>query len=172
MATIREVLDGTTEATRDNPRAGQFTYTTASDLVGVTEVDVRIGDRVITVDEPQALGGTGRAPNPVEYALASLGSCQAISYRFWAEKLGVTLEGVHVTVEGDLDLRGFFGLEAGVPAGFGGVRVRVVLEGPEPDERYQQLFDAVKRHCPVLDIFERQIPVISLLEVGAGRATA
>ena len=29
------------------------------------------------------------AANPVQYALASLGSCQAITYQFWAEQLGI-----------------------------------------------------------------------------------
>jgi hypothetical protein len=40
-----------------------------------------------TVDEPPALGGADVAANPVQYALASLGSCRAITYRFRAEQL-------------------------------------------------------------------------------------
>ncbi|MFL5334289.1 MAG: OsmC family protein, partial [Geminicoccaceae bacterium] len=44
--------------------------------------------------------------NPVEYALASLASCQAITYRFWADKLGIRLDGLEIAAEGDLDLHG------------------------------------------------------------------
>ena len=61
-------------------------------------------------------GGDGHA-NPVEYALAALASCQAITYRFWAAKLGIELDGLEVAAEGDLDLHGFFGLDAGVRPG-------------------------------------------------------
>jgi uncharacterized OsmC-like protein len=63
------------------------------------------------VDEPPALGGADSAANPVQYALASLGSCQAITYRFWAEQLGIAVDSVSVRAEGDLDLRGFFGVD-------------------------------------------------------------
>src|SRR6516162_1826890 len=46
------------------------------------------GGHKFTVDEPEALGGSNVAANPVEYALAALGSCQAITYRVWAAQLG------------------------------------------------------------------------------------
>ena len=48
-----------------------------------------------TVDEPPRTRGGGSAPNPVEYALASLGSCQAITFRFWAEHLGISVRQAH-----------------------------------------------------------------------------
>ena len=61
-------------------------------LVGVTEVDIRTGAHSFKADEPRSLGGGGVAANPMQYALASLGSCQAITYRIWAAHLGVTLD--------------------------------------------------------------------------------
>jgi hypothetical protein len=70
-------------------------------LVGVTEVDVRTGAHAFKIDEPPAFGGADVAANPVQYALASLGSCQAITYRFWAEQLGVAFDSLTVRVEGE-----------------------------------------------------------------------
>jgi uncharacterized OsmC-like protein len=157
--TLSTVIAGTREAVTENPKAAQVLFSTQGELTGVTEVQVRTPAHSFTVDEPPALGGGGTAPNPVEYALASLGSCQAITYRFWAEHLGVAFDKLTVTVEGDLDIRRFLGFDESVRPGFSAVRVRVGITGPESPERYQQLAAAVDEHCPVLDLFRNSVPV-------------
>ncbi len=143
-------------------------FRTTNDLQQDTEVEVRIGNHRITVDAPPILEGAGAGPNPVELALASLGSCQAIAYRVWAHLRGVQLDKVTVEVDGDLDLRGFFGVEESVRPGFGDVRVRVRLEGPESVVVYRALHADVDRHCPVLDIFKNPVPVAVEVEIGRG----
>ncbi len=116
--TLSTVIAGTRQAVTDDPAAAQALFSAQGTLTGVTKVDMRTGTHAFTVDEPPALGGGGTAPNPVEYALASLGSCQAITYRFWAEHLGISLDTLTVTVEGDLDIRNFFGFDDSVRPGF------------------------------------------------------
>ena len=96
--TLSKVIADTRTAVTSDPAAGQVLFSADGTLTGITEVDVRTGTHTFTVDEPRALGGGGTAPNPVEYALASLGSCQAITYRFWAEHLGMTLDTLTVRV--------------------------------------------------------------------------
>jgi uncharacterized OsmC-like protein len=163
--TLTTVIEDTRKVVTDNPAAGRVLFSTDSTLTGVTEVAVRTSAHAFTVDEPPALGGGGSAPNPVEYALASLGSCQAITYRFWAERLGIPFDTLTVTVEGDLDISGFFGFDDSVRPGFSAVRVRVGITGPETAERYQQLAAAVDEHCPVLDLFRNPVPVDRTLTV-------
>ena len=119
------------------------------------------------VDEPASLGGEDAAANPVEVALGSLIACQVVTYRFWADRLGIALEGVDVEAEGDLDVRGFFGLDDGVRPGFGAVRLRVALSGPESPQRYEELKAAVDAHCPVLDLFGNATPLSVELTVTA-----
>ena len=46
-------------------------------------------------------------------------------------------------VEGDLDLRGFFGVDDEVRAGLSAVRVEVNVASPESEERYAELAAAV-----------------------------
>jgi OsmC-like protein len=77
-------------------------------------VDVRLEEEVIKADQPPALGGKDAGPKPVEFALAALGSCQAMTYRFWSEKLGIRFDDIRVDVEGDLDVQGILGLRDGV----------------------------------------------------------
>ena len=164
--TLTTVIADTRQAVTDNPAVAQTLFSTYATLTGVTEVTVRTTTHEFTVDEPPALGGAGSAPNPVEYALASLGSCQAITYRFWAEHLGISFDELTVTVDGDLDIRGFFGFNDSIRPGFSAVRVRVGITGPETPERYQELAAAVDEHCPVLDLFRNPVPVDRTITVG------
>src|ERR1700722_722666 len=151
------------QAAAADPANAQALFSAQGTLVGVTEVDIRTGAHTFKVDEPQALGGADIAANPVQYALASLGSCQAITYRIWATHLGIELDALSVRVTGDLDLRGFFGVDDSVRPGFTAVQVEVTLTGPETEERYAELAAAVDEHCPVLDLFKNPVPVTRAL---------
>jgi uncharacterized OsmC-like protein len=156
---VAEVVNAE-EAFYADPTQAQIRFRAHHDLTGPTEVTVRVGSgHRFTVDEPKTLGGGDTAPNPVEYALAALGSCQAITYRVWANKLGVKLDKVDVEIEGDIDLRGFLGVDDQVRPGFNAVRIRVHLTGPDSPSRYKELAEVVDAHCPVLDVFRNPVPV-------------
>lgn len=165
---VTDVIEGTRSAVSANVKNGQVVFRVAQDLVGVTEVhgSTGSGHRVV-VDEPPALGGANAAANPVEYALAALGSCQLITYRFWAAQLGVQFDTLSVEVEGDLDVRGFFGIDPSVRPGYEQVRVTLHISGPETPERYEELRRSVDEHCPVLDMLTNTTPVTVSLKVGS-----
>ena len=160
---LSTLIADTRKAVADDPAAAQAIFSAQGTLVGITEVDIRTGTHTFTVDEPPALGGSDAAANPVQYALASLGSCQAITYRFWAEHLGISFDSLTVRLEGDLDIRGFFGFDDTVRPGFSAIRVEVTVTGPESAGRYQELAAAVDAHCPVLDLFTNPVPVTRTL---------
>ena len=156
---LQTLIDENRRAIEAEPVKAKALFSVRGDLVGVTEVDVTSRQHSVKVDEPPTLGGKDAGANPVEHALIALASCQAITYRFWAEKLGIELEGLEVTAEGDLDVRGFFGFDESVRPGFTAVRLEITPSGPESAERYQELAEAVDAHCPVLDLFSNQTPV-------------
>jgi hypothetical protein len=37
--------------------------------------------------------------------------CQAITYRVWAAQFSIKLDKVEISIDGDIDLRGFFGVD-------------------------------------------------------------
>src|SRR6202167_4758343 len=160
---LSTLIADTRKAVADDAANAQAVFSADGTLVGVTEVDIRTGEHTFKVDEPPALGGEDVAANPVQYALASLGSCQAITYRLWAAQLGIPFDKLTVRVEGDLDIRGFFGFDDTVRPGFTAVRVEVTVTGPESEERYAELAAAVDAHCPVLDLFKNPVPVTRAL---------
>lgn len=162
---LKTILDRTASAIAGDPSLAAARFNAGCELVGVTEVDVRLDGEVIKADQPPALGGKDAGPKPVEFALAALGSCQAMTYRFWSEKLGIRFDDIKVDVEGDLDVQGILGLRDGVRPGFGAVSVNVHISGPEPHQRYQELQHAVNSHCPVLDVFTTPVPVTTTMSV-------
>jgi putative redox protein len=154
----REAMDAIAERFATDEKARR-TLTVGVVLGAGLRVDIDIRNHRLTVDEPKGIGGTDEGPSPVELLLASLTSCQAITYRVWAMKLGIALDTVAVETEGDMDLRGFLGDDEAIPAGFTALRLKVSLDGPDTPERYRELADAVDRHCPVLDFAQTRVPV-------------
>lgn len=139
----------------------------ASLAVGTnTQVEITAGKHEFTIDEPPALGGENVGANPVEHLLAALASCQVITVKVWAAKLGLTVDDVKVELSGPIDLRGFFGVDAGVRAGFGQVEVTTRILGPEPAGAYDELIRKVEQHCPVLDNLTAGVPVRTTITAG------
>ena len=165
----RDAVNAIVERFHDPERASS-TLTVSAALGHGLRTDVVMRKHEMTVDEPRSLGGTDEGPNPVQLVLAALASCQAITYRVWASKLGVALDAVHVEADGDIDLRGFYGVDDAVRAGFSAVRLRVRLDGPEPVDRYRELAEAVDAHCPVLDFTGNSIPFERSLSLGEDSA--
>lgn len=162
---IASLIADTRRAVADNPARAQVLFTAQGTLVGVTEVDIRTGVHTFKVDESRAVGGGNVAANPVQYALASLGACQAIGYRVWAAQLGISFDTLAVRVAGDLDIRGLYGFDDTLRPGFTAVRVEVTVAGPESAERYAELAAAVDERCPVLDMFKNPVPVTRTITI-------
>lgn len=162
------IISATASAVSADPTKACAVFEASAAAHDAVASTVTLGQYHVQVDEPPPLGGEGKAPNPVEYYLASLLSCQIVTWRFWAEKLGIAVDDITAHAEGDLDVRGFFGLaesDDGVRAGFQEVRVVVRVSGPETPERYRELQDAVDAHCPVLDLTRNPTPVVTRVEL-------
>src|SRR5260370_27986823 len=113
---------------RANPDNAIAIFSADSRKVEGLGSETKIRQFTLTVDEPEPLGGTDTGPNPVELVLGALASGQEITYRAYAEALGIPLEAVSVKIEGNLDLRGFFAVKDGVLPGFQNVRGTGLLQ--------------------------------------------
>lgn len=121
--------------------------------------EVQVRGFALNVDEPPALGGTDKGPNPVEYALAALATCQEITYRLHADAMGIPVNDVSVALEGELDLRGFFNAAKDVRPGFLWIEGTVTFDSPATAQELAKLKEAVDAHCPVLDLLRNPTPV-------------
>ena len=139
--------------------AAQLTYRVNATSDGSVASVITAGKHRFIVDEPQALAGDDVAASPVEYALGALISCQIVVYRLYAQALGIHVDEIEIRSEGDLDARRLFGIDETVRAGFGAVRLEILISGPETEQRYNELREYVDAHCPVLDLFANPTPV-------------
>ena len=170
MATnLKDIFELTRSALGRRPKEAQATFTAATRQVSGLTSEASIRDFRLKLDQVPALGGADAGPNPVELVLAALGSCQEITYRLYAEALGIPLDHVSVKVEGRQDLRGFFAADEGVRPGFRDIRAVVEIDSPASSEEIQRLKEAVDGHCPVLDILRNVTPTKLDLLHNAGR---
>ncbi|MSR13604.1 MAG: OsmC family peroxiredoxin [Gammaproteobacteria bacterium] len=158
-AVIAQAITEATAAFRGDPLNARATFKSESQLTNGFRSEVRIREHSLTVDEPTRIGGTNDGPTPVELVLAALGTCQEITYRAFATALDIPLEHVAVTVEGDIDFRGFFAIDPKVRPGFDAIRVTVNLTSSASAAEQARLREMVNRHCPVLDMLTRPVPV-------------
>lgn len=143
--------------------SAQLTFSVRGVAEGSVATRITSGEHTFLVDEPQGLAGDNEAASPVEYALGALISCQVVVYRLYAHALGIQLDTVEIVAEGDLDVRGLFGIDDSVRSGFSGIRLAVTVTGPESLARYQELRTAVDTHCPVGDLFANLTPLQSTI---------
>ncbi len=170
MATeLKDIFTATQSHLRQRPAEAAATFAVATRQLAGLRSEATIRDFRVTLDEPPALGGTDSGPNPVELVLAALGACQEITYRLYAETLGIPLNHVSVKVEGRLDLRGLFAVDEGVRPGFRDIRAVVEIDSPAGAEEIERLRLAVDSHCPVLDILRNVTPTKLEIIHNAGR---
>lgn len=166
---LKDIFAATQAHFRQRPTEAAATFAAATRQVAGLRSEATIRDFRLTLDEPPALGGADAGPNPVELVLAALGACQEITYRLYAESLGIPLNHVSVKVEGRLDLRGFLAVDEGVRPGFRDIRAVVEIDSPASADDIERLRVAVDGHCPVLDILRNVTPTKLEIIHNAGR---
>ena len=61
--------------------------------------ELEIGSHTVTVDEPEAQGGTDQGPSPQELLAASLASCTAVTMEMYADRKGWDVGELEVACE-------------------------------------------------------------------------
>jgi uncharacterized OsmC-like protein len=102
----------------------------------------------IDIDEPSELGGTNRFANPQEHLLAALNACMTVGYVAQCALRGITLERLEIETDGEIDLRGFLGLDPAVAQGYESLRYVVRIKGNATPEEFTRIHDAVMKTSP------------------------
>lgn len=152
-------LDETIAAVRRDPACGQAQFRVATEWKGETRSETTVesyslgGQRIprsftIVADEPVELLGTNTAPNPQELLMSAVNACMMVGYVAQASVRGIRLDACRIETEGELDLRGFLGLDEAVPPGYRRICYTVTLEGDGTREQYEEIHQAVMATSP------------------------
>lgn len=80
--------------------------------------------------------------------MSAVNACMMVGYVAQASVRGITLQNCTIETEGELDLRGFLGLDDKVPPGYRRIDYRVHLEGDGTPEQYREIHEAVMATSP------------------------
>ena len=121
----------------------------------------------IDVDEPMELLGQNSAPNPQEMLMTALNACIMVGYVAGAAMRGIRLDKVEIETSGELDLRGFLGIDASVPPGYEAIRYTVTMKGNGSEADFREIHETVMKTSPNYFNIARPIRIDSRLVVEA-----
>jgi uncharacterized OsmC-like protein len=102
----------------------------------------------IDIDEPCELGGTNRFANPQEHLIAALNACMTVGYVAQCAVRGISLDSLEIETDGEIDLRGFLGLDPAVLPGYENLRYVVRIKGNGTKEQFDEVHEAVMATSP------------------------
>lgn len=105
-------------------------------------------DFTIQTDEPLELGGTNENANPQETLMAAFNSCMTVGYAALCAVEGIELEELSIETSGDIDLRGFFGIDPNIKPGYEQLQYKVHIKGNGTPEQFQKIHEAVCATSP------------------------
>jgi uncharacterized OsmC-like protein len=172
-------LDALGDAMREieaDPAKGKVGFQVKSAWMGQTRSRATVdsymmgGEKIcrrfaIDIDEPLELLGENSAPNPQEMLMAAFNACIMVGYVAGAAVNGVRLESVEIETSGELDLRGFLGLDASVPPGYERISYVVRMKGDGTPEQFREIHETVMRTSPNYFNISRPVSIDAKLEV-------
>ena len=172
VGALRNVIDEITSA----PEKGQVAFRVKSEWKGQTRSEATVdsysigGQRVarsfrVAVDEPFELLGQNTAPNPQEMLMTALNACVMVGYVAGAAVKGITLEKLEIETSGELDLRGFLGIDPSVRPGYESIRYTVRIKGNGTPEQFREIHQNVIRTSPNYFNIARPIRIDATLAV-------
>jgi uncharacterized OsmC-like protein len=115
---------------------------------------------IVDSDEPLIMAGGDSVPNPMEYLLHALAGCLTSTLVYHSAVRGIEITAIESELEGDLDLRGLFGLSDKVRKSFYNVRVKMRVRSRASTEELAEL----ALFSPVYETVSKSLPVDLVIE--------
>ncbi len=169
VAALREAIDAVEEGADPGRRRfrvrnqwldGGHTRTVLKDIIapGYRRIS-RPRPLIVDADIPSLLGNRDSPIDPLEHLLAALAASVTATLVWQAAETGIHIDAIETTVDGDIDLRGCFGLDRDARPGFTHIRIVVAIEAEASAADLDALIDAARMFSPLVDTIGRATPV-------------
>ncbi len=155
LAGIQEITD---------PAKGLGTVRADSRLVGDQLQEARMRDYTLVCDEPSAVGGSDRGPNPLEFFISAVGFCENVTLARFATLRGLEFDSLETSVRGHWDRRGQ-GEWEGVEPAFKDFVVETRIASSAPLDRIREIVRTTHIRCPMHASIVKIGPVVDKLFV-------
>lgn len=119
--------------------------------IGKLSYSFEVNGHVVTVDEPENLGGENSAPSPHDYLLVSLAACTSITMQMYANRKGIPLQSSNIQIEIVKE------------SDSNEILRKIRLVGELTQEHREDLFRIAKK-CPIHKFLEKGATIYSELE--------
>jgi uncharacterized OsmC-like protein len=141
-------------------QGGGLNQTTVKASYGAgQEFQERDGRFTMQADEPPILLSGDKAANPVEHLLHALAACVTTTAVYHAAAREISLDSVESTLEGELDLHGFLGLDPNVPKGYKNIIMNVRVTGDLSEEQKREVVQLGCEFSPVYNMVSKSVPI-------------
>lgn len=115
---------------------------------------VTTGQHQLIADEPASMGGGDAGPDPFALVMAGLGACTSITLRMYAERKGLALTNISVSISHDkIEVDG---------VRRDGFNRLITLEGELSDEQRKRMLEIANK-CPVHRLLSQSALIESAL---------
>ena len=171
-----DALKGAMAAVSQDASKGICKFQVATHWRGGTKTETRVDkwamggeekprEFAIRTDEPPELLGEGVDANPQEVLFAGLNACMTVGYSTCCAMHGIKLESLSIETEGELDLRGFLGLDPNVKPGYEEVHYTVRIKGNGTPKQFEEVHRTVMATSPNFFNISRPIRMVPRLVV-------
>jgi uncharacterized OsmC-like protein len=147
------------DGVKQNPAKGKTDWRVTTTWQGQARSRAQVesfhigGERVprcfsIDIDEPYELGGSNQFANPQEHLLAALNACMMVGYVAQCAVRGIKLDKLEIETHGEIDLRGFLGIDPSIPPGYEALNYTVRIKGNATKEQFAEIHKAVMATSP------------------------
>lgn len=149
---IRSLQKPLKEQYRHDPDSSVITLTARGTQTGAPiSCSIDLGRQIYEAQAHKGVGGAGTGACSGDLLLGALAACAQITCQMVAAAMGIPTEGIDVTVEGDLDLKGTLGISKEVPVGFQSIRaIFNVRASQATQEQLSALRDKTEQYCVVM----------------------
>jgi uncharacterized OsmC-like protein len=149
---LRQVQEPLKEGYRRDPETGRITLTARGATGGgPIACSVDLGRAMYEAQAHAGVGGEGTGACSGDLLLGALAACAQITCQMVADAMGLTVDDIAVTVEGDLDLRGTLGIDREASVGFTDIRLSFAIDAPGASEdELAALRRKTERYCVVM----------------------